>query len=231
MNKSGQNIRKIRLIKGYTQQKFADLFTISRASLGAYEEGRAEPKAQLLLEIAKKFNIPLERLMAEELEVNDLSGLGNKSIEREAVLQKGKTANLPFHDLDYTSLKGRELIEVFNKDTERRSVPIELLGPHIILRLIGNTMWASGKGLSDGDLLVLRHLTQKRMTQLKVGGIYVILIEECLVIGQLSFDQRLIVLSPLNPFYDEIKLTKEQILDIYELSAFISKKVDFGMKS
>ncbi|MEO0331535.1 MAG: helix-turn-helix transcriptional regulator, partial [Bacteroidota bacterium] len=40
----GKNIKTIRTIKHISQADFADIFDISRASIGAYEEGRADPK-------------------------------------------------------------------------------------------------------------------------------------------------------------------------------------------
>jgi DNA-binding XRE family transcriptional regulator len=73
MSKIGKNIRKIRATKGLSQTGFANLFNLTRASIGAYEEGRAEPKTDTTLLIAKHFSIPVEALLAEELTVNRLT--------------------------------------------------------------------------------------------------------------------------------------------------------------
>ena len=40
MSYIGKNIKKLRSVKGLSQAKFAELFDIKRASIGAYEEGR-----------------------------------------------------------------------------------------------------------------------------------------------------------------------------------------------
>lgn len=72
MSLIGKNIKKIRSIKNYSQQAFADLFDFSRASVGAYEEGRAEPKMDSVLLIAKQFNLSVDDLLTKEITVNDL---------------------------------------------------------------------------------------------------------------------------------------------------------------
>ena len=57
MSKIGNNIRKIRSVKNLNQSDFADLFELKRASIGAYEEGRAEPKINTVIEIANYFGV------------------------------------------------------------------------------------------------------------------------------------------------------------------------------
>lgn len=71
MSSIGKNIRKIRTIKGLSQTEFANLFDLTRASISAYEENRAEPKMDAAIKIAKYFNIPLDKLITLELTVND----------------------------------------------------------------------------------------------------------------------------------------------------------------
>ncbi len=72
MSYVGKNIKKIRSVKNLNQTKFAELFDLKRASIGAYEEGRAEPKIGTITEIAKYFGITIDDLLNKELSVNDL---------------------------------------------------------------------------------------------------------------------------------------------------------------
>lgn len=74
MSYIGKNIRKIRHVKKLTQTAFAELFDIKRASIGAYEEGRAEPKVDTITSIANYFSISLDKFINKELTVNDLYG-------------------------------------------------------------------------------------------------------------------------------------------------------------
>src|SRR5690606_31898482 len=71
MSAIGKNIRKIRTIKGLSQSDFANFFGLTRASISAYEENRAEPKIDIALQIAKHFNIPIQKLITQELTVNE----------------------------------------------------------------------------------------------------------------------------------------------------------------
>lgn len=68
----GKNIRKIRSIQKLSQTNFAELFGLSRASIGAYEEGRAEAKLDVIIEIAKHFSITVDDLINKEITVNEL---------------------------------------------------------------------------------------------------------------------------------------------------------------
>lgn len=68
----GKNIRKIRSVKGLSQAAFAEMFELTRASVGAYEEGRAEPKLDTIITIANHFGISLDLIVKKELTVNEL---------------------------------------------------------------------------------------------------------------------------------------------------------------
>lgn len=68
----GKNLKKIRSVHGMSQQEFAELFDLKRATLGAYEEDRSNPKLETVVKIAKHFSITIEDLLTKELTVNQL---------------------------------------------------------------------------------------------------------------------------------------------------------------
>lgn len=68
----GKNIRKIRSIQKMSQSNLAEIFGLSRASIGSYEEGRAEPKLDIIIKIAKHFSITVDDLVNKEITVNEL---------------------------------------------------------------------------------------------------------------------------------------------------------------
>lgn len=68
----GKNLKKIRKVHSLSQQDFADLFDLKRATLGAYEENRSNPKIDTAIKIAHHFSINLENLLTKELTINDL---------------------------------------------------------------------------------------------------------------------------------------------------------------
>ncbi|AXG73789.1 XRE family transcriptional regulator [Flavobacterium arcticum] len=68
----GKNLKKIRSVHGMSQQEFAELFDLKRATLGAYEENRSNPKLETVVKIAKHFSISIDDLLTRELTVNRL---------------------------------------------------------------------------------------------------------------------------------------------------------------
>src|SRR5690606_35965337 len=62
------NLKYLRKKKSLTQQHFADLMGIKRASVGAYEEDRAEPKYDLLKKIAEFYDLTMDELANEEID-------------------------------------------------------------------------------------------------------------------------------------------------------------------
>lgn len=72
MSQIGINIKKLRKVKGLSQQAFADLFNLTRGNISSYEELRAEPKIEVILQIAKYFCIPVSELLEKQLTVNEI---------------------------------------------------------------------------------------------------------------------------------------------------------------
>lgn len=72
MSKIGNNIKKIRSLKKLNQTQFADIFGLSRTSIGAYEEGRAEPKTDTIIQIANKYGLSLDALLTREITINEI---------------------------------------------------------------------------------------------------------------------------------------------------------------
>ena len=68
-----KNIRKLRAFKNLNQTQFAELIEVKRSSIGAYEEGRAEPKLDTLQRITNYFKISLDDLIVKDLTVNQIA--------------------------------------------------------------------------------------------------------------------------------------------------------------
>jgi len=68
-----KNLRKLRAFKNLNQTDFAKLFDIKRASIGAYEEGRAEPKLDTLFKFSSHFSLKIDDLITKELTVNQIA--------------------------------------------------------------------------------------------------------------------------------------------------------------
>lgn len=67
MSRVKDNIRYLRRLHSYTQQQLADKIGITRSSLGAYEEGRAEVRTQVLEQMAALFGVSINELISQDL--------------------------------------------------------------------------------------------------------------------------------------------------------------------
>ncbi len=71
----GENIKKIRQVKKISQAQFSILFNLARPSIGAYEEGRSEPKIETIIQIANYFRISIDVLLTRKLTVSEIYSL------------------------------------------------------------------------------------------------------------------------------------------------------------
>ncbi|WP_430425919.1 helix-turn-helix domain-containing protein [Maribacter litoralis] len=119
MSYFGTNIRKIRSLKSLSQQAFAELFNLKRGTLGAYEEGRSEPKLETLIKIANYFSIPIDDLLTTELTVNNLLKFkGNLTVEQDLGEQEFfiKVSCI-------TALNQGDYMKYYNKDSYIQDLP------------------------------------------------------------------------------------------------------------
>lgn len=71
MESFGERIRELRKERGITNYEMAERLGISRNTLTNWERGEKEPHSvEILEEMAKVLNVPLEILLVEEKEVN-----------------------------------------------------------------------------------------------------------------------------------------------------------------
>ena len=67
MSLVSQNIKHLRKLNGWTQGDFADKIEIKRSLVGAYEEGRADPRLNNLTNMSKLFGISIDQLINQDL--------------------------------------------------------------------------------------------------------------------------------------------------------------------
>jgi transcriptional regulator with XRE-family HTH domain len=72
MVKLNENIRILRKRLSLTQDQFAQRLGIKRSLVGAYEEGRAEPRLELLQKMAEMFSITVDELIGQDYTTGDV---------------------------------------------------------------------------------------------------------------------------------------------------------------
>lgn len=100
MSQIGNNIKKLRKVKGLSQQAFADLFNLTRGNISSYEEFRAEPRIEVILQIAKYFSIPIAELLEKQLTVNEILNFEDY-FEKSIPLDSKNLTEIPFLNREY----------------------------------------------------------------------------------------------------------------------------------
>lgn len=62
-----QNIKCLREKKGLNQQKLADVFRLSRATIGNWENGERTPDIETIIKLSEYFEITLDELVLKDL--------------------------------------------------------------------------------------------------------------------------------------------------------------------
>lgn len=97
MTKIGANIKKIRRTKGLSQQAFAELFQLTRGNISSYEENRAEPRIETVIQIANYFGIPLNQFITQNLSIHEIVKYnGDKLIIDEKAIMNLQLRHVPF---------------------------------------------------------------------------------------------------------------------------------------
>lgn len=62
----GENLRKLRQSRGYSQLKFAEFIGVTQAGVSAWELGIREPELGIVVGIARQFHVPVSSLIPIE---------------------------------------------------------------------------------------------------------------------------------------------------------------------
>jgi transcriptional regulator with XRE-family HTH domain len=219
MSKIGANIRKIRLTKGFSQTQFAELFGLTRASIGAYEEGRAEPKIDVVIEIAKYFSISLDVIFTKNVTVNQLT---NFNIGITSDLEKDENTlnnvlQLNYIDFDLLS-DNKSLVAYFEKKQTLNKIDFP--------KLIDNadTYFNFKKVFLEGvDNQNIKGLVCLRVHKPAKNAIVILVSSNKIVVGNYISGTSTVSIKLLNS--TEIKTYKE-VEFFFEIKLFITSNLD-----
>lgn len=198
----GKNIRKIRSIKKISQAVFAEIFGLSRASIGSYEEGRAEPKLEIIIQIANHFSITIDELINKELTVNDLYHF---NLNTEPVFKQTPPAPL-FSINEMTlcltkDLLNQDLEATLTKSSQSISLPITQPGDYLAICIDETHLALNANNLVKGDTVVIKtdgkiHQSPTRLWLIKYNN--AIFISELIFLAN---KQLLLTTNTSAPFY------------------------------
>ncbi|MCG8474496.1 MAG: helix-turn-helix domain-containing protein [Cytophagales bacterium] len=169
MSYIGKNIKKIRTVKKLSQAKFAELFNLARPSVGAYEEGRSEPKIDTVIQISEHFQLSIDALLTKEITVNELYHFDIFNTEEQTVQLHPASSQL---QTPYVSLKDQTAYCQQGHDKAYRDKLPSLQFPkgkstHRIFEVPETSLL----NIEKGDLLAGKTATLEKM---RSGELYII---------------------------------------------------------
>jgi transcriptional regulator with XRE-family HTH domain len=225
MSHIGKNIKKIRSVKKLSQSQFAELFGINRGNIGAYEEERAEPKIDMIVQMAHHFGLSVDILLTKELSVNDLYSFNilNKKLDQahhftpiiESENKKKKIRLVPLdRQLEY--LVNHNSQDFLSK-LESIELPTDTLSEYLAFEIGGSEMEYNQNGLHHGDILLCKKCIPESKHMLK-GQVYTIVAENSINTRRLqSIKKDQVYFSSDDPNYPLMDVALRDIIALWQV--------------
>lgn len=227
MSNIASNLKFLRKKKGLTQQQFADALEIKRASVGAYEEDRAEPKYELLRKIAQFYDLTMDELAndvinekwrpqpksnASNLRVLSITVDGNERENIELVPVKASAGYLNgYGDPEYVAELPKFSLPMFNQGTYRA---FEIKGDSML-------------PLPSGSIIIGEYV--ENWHDIKPNQTYVVVSkEDGVVYKRVAYkfkEEKGLKLVSDNKTYEPYWVNTEDIIEIWKAKAFISTEL------
>jgi transcriptional regulator with XRE-family HTH domain len=224
----GKNIRKLRTVKKLSQASFAELFGLARPSVGAYEEGRSEPKMETLIQIAQHFGLSVDLLLTKELTVNELYhfDIFQEQLATPPPASTPSAAEAPTDVTPYvTGSRSLEYIvhhhdAAFIDGLPWVKLPHQLSGPTRAFEIRGAEMQLpKQRGLRHKDLVLCTRVS-KAQPNVQIGSIYVFVTPGKILVRRVAqklADGQRLYLKADNADYSSQEFELAQALEIWEV--------------
>lgn len=227
----GKNIQKIRQVKNISQANFAALFDLARPSIGAYEEGRSEPKIETLILIANHFKISIDVLLTRELTVSEIYSFGllNKKLNKAHQIVGGKSSSIkaPTIALVQTDNYLNYIVNLNNTDflqgLSEINVPIPKNAQNNrAFEMNGSEMEYHQQGIHHGDILVGEQIKLPKLAD-HLGKVVCLVHKSNLITRRIdSITRTHIVLISDDSNYPEIRIPLEECYEAWVILAVYS---------
>jgi transcriptional regulator with XRE-family HTH domain len=223
MVKVNENIRFLRKKRGWTQEMFSKKIGIKRSLVGAYEEGRSDPRLNNLLKICDTFNISLDNILKK-----DVSILSEKNYKRNEN-QKVKVLSITVDN------SGDENIELINQKASagylnsysdfefieqlpKFQLPfLNFSGTHRAFEIKGDSMLP----LTSGTIVIGKYI--ENLDHIKDGKNYILLTKnDGIVYKRVEVLENELKLISDNKSYEVYNIGINDIIEIWEGIAFFS---------
>jgi len=222
----GKNIRKIRSVKTLSQQAFAELFDLKRGTLGAYEEGRSEPKIETIIKIANYFSIPIDDLLTRELTVNELLKFKSSLSEQHDLPSPETFKKIPCitekNAADYILNYNKE---GFTEDLLQIVLPLEsteMMRAYVVTNL---EMTHQNQGLFPKDIVFGVLVKQEDYKDIEDGAIVLVLSKNQLRLRKAYVMDKTLVLKAEHQNIDDLSFSLSEINEIWQITSVYQRRI------
>ncbi len=230
MSHIGKNIKKIRTAKKLSQAKLAEIFDLNRGSVGAYEEGRAEPKIETIIQMANYFGLSIDILLSKELSTNELYHFNilNQKMDqahhfKTEIKKADKVGGIHLVKEDYyieyiVNYKSKDFIN----NLPSIQLPVNFKGNSRAFELNGSEMEYHQNGLHHGDILLCQHV-DVLAEQLQEGAVYVIVDKEDITTKRLKqVGKKELIFACDDPNYQDKTFVVKEITELWVVKGAFS---------
>lgn len=214
----GKNIRKIRSVKTLSQQAFAELFDLKRGTLGAYEEGRSEPKIETIIKIANYFSIPIGDLLTKDLTVNALLKFNTDlTLDHENVSQQ-IFPNVPCitneNQEDYLKYNDKE---AFIKDMPFLQLPVNPEKEFRAYTISNLEMSSNDKGLFPKDIVIGEIIPKSVYKKINNGHLVLAVFKDELVLRRCYISGNTITLRADHKIIEDKEYAIKEVKELWRI--------------
>ena len=222
-----KNLRVLRKQNGLTQEELAQKLDIKRSLLGAYEEGRAEPRLMTLVKVAKIFSLSLDELVTSDLGDAKSAQQSKRDLKEKKLrvlaitVDKENNENIELvpHKASAGYLNGYADPE-FIEELPKFRLPMLGGGTFRAFEISGDSMLP----IASGTVIVGRYISDWH--EIKDGTPCVLVTQKegivfKRVFNKLDTEARLSLHSD-NDTYSPYQVDAEDVIEIWEAKAFIS---------
>lgn len=211
------NLKKLRKLKGLNQTEFAELFGLTRANIGSYEEGRAQPKTEILVQIAEHFGLSIEAFVNKELSVNDLSHFDHSK-------------HTQTHNTNIISIEQFNKVPYLTKQQYRKFIALGRTAQHLLLpqsfraelALLNEEIYLSGEGgIEAGDVLLL---SSSSILEIHHGFVHVVQHKKNLYLGICFVEHEDILIHGYSMDKPLHRIPIQEIKKSWKLEGILGKK-------
>lgn len=218
------NIKHLRTLKKFSQERFAQELGWTRSMVGSYEEGRSEPPIDRLIDISDYFKLPIDILVK-----NDLSQAKDTSF-----MQIGNQRLLFPISVDEND---EELIEIiptkasagylagyadpeYIEQLQKIKLPFLPTGTHRAFPIKGDSMLP----VKDGSYIVAKYVDD--VVDIRDGRTYIVLTKNDGLVYKRVYNRiaenQTLLLSSDNKTYDPYEVPIQEVLEVWEFTCCIN---------